>query len=96
MVVVLAERERRPPQFVRYRSEPVEQRLAPRNDEPDVASQHLRLAARQMKLAPADIDPHVVVGRHQIRVTGKSQPSHIEQCRQMLIGHPDVDVLQMN
>src|ERR1700722_13066514 len=71
MIVVLAKGKFRAFQFLRDRGETVEHGLAARDEEPGMAPQHLRLAAWQMKLAPADIDPHIVVRRHQIGVTGK-------------------------
>src|SRR5580704_17496122 len=41
-----------------------------RDDETDMAAQHVRVAGRQMELAIADIDPHVVgAGEHE-RVAG--------------------------
>jgi hypothetical protein len=51
-----------------------------------MAAQHLRLARRQMKLARADIDPHVGVGHHQIGIAGQPEAGDIEQRRQPLIG----------
>ena len=59
-------------EFPRHQREPVEQGLAARDDDPGMAAEHLRLAARQMKLASADIDPHIGVGHHQIGVAGKA------------------------
>jgi hypothetical protein len=40
--------------------------LERRDDEADMAAQHIRVAGRQMELAVADIDPHVVgAGEHE-------------------------------
>jgi hypothetical protein len=61
-----------------------------------MAAQHLRLAARQMKLASADIDPHIAVGHHQIGVAGKPEPGDIKQSGQALVGHLYVDVFEMD
>src|SRR5829696_7852008 len=61
-----------------------------------MAAQHLRGAVRQMKLAPADIDPHVGVRHHQIGIAGQPEACDIEQRRQPLIGDGDVDMLEMN
>ena len=61
-----------------------------------MAAQHLRAAVRQMKLAPADIDPHVAVRDHQIGIAGQPEACDIEQRRQPLVGDGDVDVLEMN
>ena len=70
--------------------------LASGNHDSGVAAQHLRLAARQMKLVSADIDPHVGVRHHQIGIAGQPEAGDIEQRRQPLIGHRDVDVLEMD
>src|SRR3954462_10508604 len=59
MIVVLAERERGAVELFGDRCQPAEQGFAARDDEAGMAAQHLRLAARQMKLAAADVDPHV-------------------------------------
>jgi hypothetical protein len=59
-------------------------------------AQHLRRAGRQVKLAAADIHPHVAVGDHQIGVPGQAEAGHVEQRRQPLVGDLDVDVLEMD
>src|SRR5436305_10571152 len=61
-----------------------------------MAAQHLRVSARQMKLAAADIDPHVSVGHHQIGVAGKPEACDIKQGGQALVRHLDVDVFEMD
>ena len=61
-----------------------------------MAAQHLRVAGWQMKLAAADIDPHVAVGHHQIGVAGEPEARDIEQGGQALVGDCDVDVLEMD
>src|SRR3954471_3794467 len=61
-----------------------------------MATQHLRTAIREMKLAPADIDPHVGVRDHQIGIAGQPEAGDIEQRRQPLIGDGDVDMLEMD
>jgi hypothetical protein len=61
-----------------------------------MAAQHLRLAFRQMKLAPADIDPHVGVGHHQIGIAGEPKACDVKQRRQPLIGDLDVDMFEMD
>src|SRR5258708_13231849 len=82
--------------FLRTRSEPVEQRLAARDDEAGMAANHLRPTGRQMKLAPADVDPHIAVGHHQIGITSQPEACDIEQGGQALIGHLHVDVFEMD
>ena len=96
MVVVLAECERGAFQLLRDRRQPLKQRLAPGDDDSGMAAKHLRRAVRQMKLALADIDPHVGVRHHQIGIAGQPEAGDIEQRRQPLIGHRDVDVLEMD
>src|SRR5438067_392130 len=96
VVVVLAERERGAAKLLCDRREPIEQGLTARNDNAGMAPQHLRVSARQMKLAAADIDPHVAVGHHQIGVAGKPEARDIEQRGQALIRHLDVDVFEMD
>ena len=59
-------------------------------------AQHLWRAGRQMKLAAADIHPHVAVGDHQIGVAGEAEAGHVEQGRQPLVGDLDVDMLEMD
>ena len=61
-----------------------------------MAAQYLRCAGRQMKLAATDIDPHVVVGRHQIGIARQSEAGHVEQRRQTLIRHLNVDMFEMD
>ena len=96
MVVVLAEFERGAFQLLRDRRQPLKQRLAPGDDDCGMAAKHLRSTIRQMKLALADIDPHVGVRHHQIGIAGQPEAGDIEQRRQPLIGHRDVDVLEMD
>ena len=74
----------------------IEQRLAPGDDERGIATQHLRFAARQVELAAADIDPHVVVGRHQIGIARQAEAGNVKQRRQTLVRYLDVDVFEMN
>ena len=61
-----------------------------------MAAQHLRFAARQVKLAAADIDPHIGVGHHQIGIAGEPKPGDIKQRGQTLVGHLDVDVFEVD
>src|SRR6195256_4868303 len=96
IVVVHAERECGTVEFFGDRREPVEQRLTARDDDPGMTPQYLRVATRQMKLAPADIDPHIGVRHHQVWVAGKAEPGDIKQCGQALVGHLYVDVLEVD
>jgi hypothetical protein len=61
-----------------------------------MTAQYLCLAARQVKLASADIDPHIGVGHHQIGVAGEPKPGDIKQRGQTLVGHLHVDVFEMD
>ena len=74
----------------------MQQGLAAGDDERGMAAQHLRLAARQMKLAAPGIHPHVAVGHHQIGIAGQPEAGDIEQRGQPLVGHLHVDVLEMD
>src|SRR5215212_3384673 len=49
-----------------------------------------------MKLAPADIDPHIGVRHHQIGIARQPEACDIEQRRQPLVGNGDVDMLEMD
>src|SRR5712664_4000790 len=96
MVVMLAERECGTVEFFGDRREPVEQSLTARDDDPGMAPQYLRVATRQMKLAPANIDPHIGVRHHQVWVAGKAEPGDIKQCGQALVGHLYIDVFEVD
>ena len=96
MVIMLGECERRSFQLLRNGCEPRQQRLAAGDDDAGMPAQHLRRAIRQMKLAPADIDPHVGVRDHQIGIAGQPEAGDKEQRRQPLIGDGDVDMLEMD
>ena len=50
---------------------------------------------RQMELAAADVDPHVVGADHDVGIARKPEPGDIEERRQPLIGDGDVDVLEL-
>src|SRR6202022_4281054 len=66
--------------------------LERRNHETDMAAQHIWIAGRQMELALADIDPHVVgAGEHE-GVAGQAEPGQIELLCQSLIVDPEIDV----
>ena len=78
------------------RGEPLEQRLAALDHDAGLAAQHLRLAARQMELAAADVHPHVVVHHHQERIAGQPEARAVEQRRDALVRDRDVDVLKVD
>ena len=96
VVVVLLESELGAFELRLHAREAVEQCRAPLDHEPGVAAHDLRLAARQVKLAAPDIDPHVGVGDHQVGVARQPEPGRIEQLRQPLVRHLHVDVLEMD
>src|SRR5262249_31880663 len=54
------------------------------------------VVGRQMELAPADVDPHVVVRGHQVGVAREPKPGGIEQGRQPLVRDRDIDVLEVD
>ena len=96
VVVVLGEVELGVGEPRLHRGEPLEQRLAALDDDAGLAAQHLRLAGRQVELAPPDIHPHVVVHHHQVRIAGQAEPRAVEQRRDALVGDGDVDVLEVD
>ena len=51
-------------------------------------------SGRQMELAAAGVDPHVGDAGHQVGIAGQPEAGDIEDRRQALIGHADVDVLK--
>src|SRR5262245_7615630 len=61
-----------------------------------MAAQHLRLVGRQLELAPSHVDPHVVVGRHQIGVARESETHDVKQRRKTLVWNGDIDVLEVD
>src|SRR5438094_6388849 len=68
--------------------------LERRDDEADMAAEHVGVAGRQMKLALADIDPHVVRAREHEGVAGQAEPRQVEFLRQPLIIDPEIDVFE--
>ena len=59
-----------------------------------MAAQHIRVAGRQMKLALADIDPHVVGSGEHEGVAGEAEPGQIKLGRQPLIVDSEIDVFE--
>src|SRR5437879_7862355 len=49
-----------------------------------------------MKLAAADIDPHVGVRHHDVGIAGEPKPGDIEQRGQPLVRHRHVDMFEMD
>ncbi len=95
-IVMLAEAELGTLELLAHRSKSIEQRRATCDDEPGVTAQHLRFVGWQVELAPSHIDPHIVVGRHQIRVARESKTHHVEQRRKALVRNGDVDMFEVN
>ena len=75
-IVALAEIEFGAGERLARMVEPVEQRLAVRNDQPGDAAQHFRRSDRQMELAHADIDPHIA-GRRSSKNGSRVSPSPV-------------------
>ena len=96
IIIVLAEAEFRPLELAAYPREPVEQRVAAGDHQPGMPAHDLRRTGRQMELAAPDIDPHVGVGDHQVRIARQPEPDRVEQLRQMRVRHLHVDVLHMD
>jgi hypothetical protein len=95
-VVVLAEAELRLRELALHRAKPLEQGFAVGNHDSGFAAQLLCMPGRQMELAAADIDPHVVVGVHQVGIAREPQPGDIEQRRKPLVRNVDVDMFEMD
>ena len=75
-------------------AETLAQFLERRDDKPDMAAQYVRLAGRQMELAVADIDPHVVgAGEHE-GIAGQAERRQIKLGRQPLVVDPEIDVFE--
>src|SRR5690242_19217204 len=49
-----------------------------------------------MELAAADIHPHVVEPRHQIRVARQPQPHDVDGDGLALVRHADIDMAKLN
>ena len=96
MIVMFAEPERGAFQLLFDRRQPFQQGLAARDHETGMAPHHLRRPAWQMKLAVADIDPHVGVRHHQIGIAGEPEARDIEQGRQSLVGDLHVDMFKVD
>ena len=64
------------------------------HDNADGAAQALGAAARQVALAAADVDPHVVEAGEQIRVAREAEPRDVERGRQLLVGNRQIDVFE--
>src|SRR5580704_5019985 len=75
-------------------AQPLDERLPVRNNHANMTPQDLRLASGQMKLRAPDIDPHVDGASHQKWIARQSQTSHVENCRDLLIGYRHIDMLQ--
>ncbi len=80
----------------RTRREGRRDELEVRDDQPDPAAQHLCRAGRQVELARADVDPGVVDADAQVRVAREAQAHHVEHDRELLVGHRDVDVAELD
>src|SRR5262249_14549158 len=61
-----------------------------------MTAQHLRLAGRQVELAAPDVDPHVVVGDHQVGIAREPEAGAVEQPGHPLVGDLHVDVFEMD
>jgi len=59
----------------------------------DNATQHLRLARRQVELLLPDVHPHVFGAHHHVGVTGKTQAGNVKLRGRHLAGGRHVDVL---
>ena len=78
MVIVLGDGELGAGERLLDAGEAGEQRIAVGGHQGDRAAQYLGVAGRQVKLALADIDPHVREARVHIRVARQAQPLDVE------------------
>ena len=62
----------------------------------DGAADDFGAARRQMELAAAGIDPHVVQAGHQVRVAGQAEAHQIERDGLALVRHAHVDVAEFD
>src|SRR5215467_13826523 len=74
--------------------EPPQQRGAIGRHQPGVTTQHLRCPGRQMKLAAADVHPHVADAGHQVGIAGEAETRSIKEDCQLLVRHAGVHVLE--
>ena len=66
-----------------------------RHDDADVAAPLLRRALRQVKLLRASVDPHVAGAEIDVGIARKAESADVEQGRDLLIRHREVDVLHV-
>ena len=95
-IIVLAETEAGAFESGPYIRQPLEQRGAVRNDQSDMAAQHLRMTGGQMELAAPDVHPHVVVGRHHVGIARQTETRAVIDLSRGLVGNIDVDVLEVD
>ena len=75
---------------------PLQQRVQVGQHKRGRATQHVGAPRRQMELAPADVHPHIVQARHQVRVARQAQAHQIKRDGLALIRYPNVDVPELN
>ena len=74
--------------------QPPQQRFAVGQHDAGPAAQHLGLAGRQVELAAADIDPHIVDAGHDVRVARQAEPRHVKDRGDLLVRNAHIDVLE--
>src|SRR5262249_40188549 len=80
--------------FILGLAETLAKLLERRNNKADMAAQHIRVTGRQMELALADIDPHVVGAREHKGVASQAQRGQVKLGRQPLIVDSKIDVFK--
>src|SRR5262249_11828169 len=95
-VIALAELEFRSFQRLSHLSETVEQRRAIRDHQAGDPAQDIRLPGRQMKLAHADVDPHVARTGVEERIASEPETTDVIPRRQVLIGDADIHVSEID
>jgi hypothetical protein len=83
-------------EWIAHPRQTVQQSGAVRDDQSDHAAHHVGFSHRQVKLAHADIDPHIARAGVEIRIAGETEPGHVIMRRQMLIADADIDVAEVD
>ena len=95
-IVAFAEVELGPGQRLAHARKAIEQSAAVGHHQPDHAAHDFRRSRRQVKLACADIDPHVAGAGIEERVAGQSESADIIMRGNVLIVDADIDVTEID
>ena len=67
-----------------------------RNHHPDVASEHLRVTRREVKLLLANVHPHIARPDHHIWVAGQAEAGDIKGRSNRLVRNGDIHMFHPN